>query len=386
MAVLFIRKAEQIAPTHFSLAVDDALHEHEASAPTVSMSASSIAVNDSLHGHAADVLSLSTSPPPGTALALAAAALSSGQSASFTQQTSFSEDDIAWQTAFYHDEVRRRVHLMAKRQNDADAWGHQYYDEVSDTFGHETASMWNNDGHVYGNTAYDPATGDVFQLRNLAGENGRRARWWKHSLQNWNSLAPVSQDIYNGAMNDTPNGLAWHPNLFGPGDGGWAWGDQVSFLFWRKNTDAVSRRSIGTDEYGAKEGAAVYWPAQDCLVMGGSTPSGHLARIDANGGDIPIVTDLGVPVIRTQGASHEGGGGFGSLHVHPGNASKLILVETAGPRAWTTTNGSSWTQVSNHPFTRVPRVVCSTRGGYGVLWAIGRDDTGNFSTIYKPAV
>lgn len=324
--------------------------------------------------------------PAGSALATAAAGLSSGQSVSFSPQSSFSIDDLEWQTSFHHDDLNGRIHLMGKPQNAAQAWGHQYYTIATNTWGTLTDGMWNNDGHIYGNTAIDYTTGDLFQLRNLAGENGRRARWWKHSLQNWNSLAPVSQDIYGGAMNDTPNGLAFHPNLYGSGVKGLIWADQVSVLCHRFSNDSVQRIAVGTDDYGTKEGAGVYWPAQDCVLIGGSHPSGHLARIDPNGGSTPTLTDLGQPTIRVQGASSLSGAGFGSLHVHPGNPSKVIIVETIGQRVYESSNGTSWTRVADHPFNRVPRVVCSLRGSLGCLWAIGRDASGNFGRLYRPAI
>lgn len=319
-------------------------------------------------------------------LATAAAALSAGQSADFTAgaQSNFTADDLAWQTACYHDDLHDLIHLMAKRQNDADAWGHQIFAVSPNTWGSLSEGMWNNDGHVYGNTAIDYTNGDLFQSRNISGpDNGRRARWWKHAQQNWNSLAPVSQNIYAGTMNDTPNGLAFHPNLYGIGQKGLVWGDQVSFHCLNFATDAVTRIAVGTDEYGAKEGAAVYWPAQDCVIMGGSTPSGSLGRIDPNGGATPTLTDLGTPVIRTQGASHEVGAGFGSLHVHPGNPNKLLIVETSSSKVYSSSDGSNWTQVADHPFTVEPRVVCSLRGGLGCLYAIGA--AGTTPKLYKPA-
>jgi hypothetical protein len=322
-----------------------------------------------------------------SALAIAAAGLSAGQSVSFSPQSSFEVNDLEWQTAFYHDDVNGRVHLMGKPQNSDSAWSHQYYDIATDTWGNVTNGMWNNTGHIYGNTAIDYATGDLFQSRNCinAVDNPRRVRWWKHSLQDWSSLAPVSRDIYDGSMNDTPNGLAFHPNLYGVSVKGLVWGDQISVHCHRFSNDSVQRIQVGTDEYGAKEGGAVYWPAQDCVLIGGSAPNGHLARIDPNGGGTPTLTDLGQPPIRVQGASSLSGSGFGSLHVHPGNPNKVLIVETIGQRVYESSDGSSWTRVDDHPYTRVPRVACSLRASLGCLWAIGRDVSGNFGRLYRPA-
>jgi hypothetical protein len=327
--------------------------------------------------------------PDSSTLATTALGLSSGQTASFTTQSSFSIDDVAWQTSFHHDDVNGRIHLFGKRQAAPTSWHHQYYTVSSNTWGNLTTGMWNNEGHVYGNSTMDYATGDVYISRNCINGTDfpRRVRWWKHSLSNWASVAPATQDIYGGAMNDTPNGLVWHPNLYGTGDGGLIWGDQVSFHYWRKSTDAVSRRAIGTDEYGTKEGDGTYWPAQDAVYIGGSVPSGHWAKITPNPspGGAPVFTDLGTPPLTLQGASWSGGGTFGSVHVHPGNPNKLVILSTTSSAMYTSTNGTSWTE-STHPFTRMPRVICSLRAGYGCFWAIGVDGSGQFSTLWRPPV
>ncbi|GEM_PF-5350210 len=330
-----------------------------------------------------------TCQPVNDALANACAALAAGQSATFSagNQSAFVQDDLEWQTAFYHDDIHGLIHLMGKPANDAVAWKHQYYTTATGVWTAPAGEqgMWNNDGHIYGNFTMDFGTGDVFQTRSSAGSDyPRRARWWQYSTRSW-VVAPVNQDIYSGAMEDHANGVCFHPNLYGPGDGGIAWNEQGGINFWRKSTDATQRVSYSYGTYGDKQGANCYWAAGNCAFVGGNIGAA-LLRVtpNATAGGTPVLTNMGVPPIETAGNSRLQGGGFGSLHVHPGNPNVLLILETAGPRVFSSTNGSSWTQIANHPFTRMPRVVCALRGGLGTFWAVGNDGS-NFSQLWKPA-
>lgn len=325
-------------------------------------------------------------------LAQACRSLASGQSMSFPAgipDPSFGSPDIAWQTAFFHDDVNGFVHLMGKPANADQAWGHQRYTVASSTWKLMGSGMWNNPGHIYGNFTMDYATGDIFQGRGGWDKSGadayRRIRWWRHASGSW-GLAPTARDLVapSIAMVTHLNGVVWHPNLYGPGDGGLVVDSQFRTMFWRKSTDSVEEWQHSGSTSGGKEGAGVYWPKQDAAYVGGSDGE-QLLKITPNGGNRPIVTAVGVPPLRTAGNSHSGSSNFGSLHVHPGNPDKLLILETNGPRVFSTTNGTSWTLVGNHPFTRVPRVVCSLRGGLGCFWAVGREDGGaGFSQLWRP--
>jgi hypothetical protein len=324
--------------------------------------------------------------PASSLLATAAAALSPGQSANFAAglQSNFTDDDLAWQTAFYHDDLHGLIHLMGKRQNADSSWGHQIYPVTSSTWGQHSSGMWRNVGHIYGNTAMDFTTGDVFQTRSaLNGDapgplNPKKASWWKHAEQAW-SFMPV--DITAGGLEDIANGVAWHPHLFGTNDGGLCWNDQSLVFVWRKSNNQVY--SIGHDYSGDKEGVGCYWEAQNCVLIGGSAGSGaELIRIDPNGSGTPICTSMGEPPINVGGHSHLSGAGFGSLHVHPGNPNKVQIMETASNNVYESTDGENWTQVGDHPFTQEPRVICSLRGNLGCYWSIGAD----FSRLWRPPV
>lgn len=311
---------------------------------------------------------------PLTALAEACEALASDASASFETQSALNENHIAWETAWFHDAINGRVHLMGKAQNADSSWAHIYYDEATDAFVTVGTELWENPGHIYGNFTIDAETGDLYCARggmdNNSWDNYRRLRWWKHSEQDWDSLAPVSANIRDAGsgLDSHCNGVAYHPNLYGSGVGGLVVHQQSITMFWRKSNDVVEE-TTHSDLYGSKEGAAVYWPSEDCVICGGSDGEQHV-RIDPNGGNKPTMTNLGNPPIPTAGHSHLGSA-VGSLHVHPGDPTKLVILELNGARVWTSSDGDSWSQVDDHPFTDEPRVHCSLEGEYGCFWAIG---------------
>lgn len=326
------------------------------------------------------------------ALVDACNALSVGSYASFSSgaQSAFNNLDLAWQTAFWHTTQNHRIHLFGKPANADTNWKHQYYNVSTNTWTVVSSGQWNNPGHVYGNSTGDSSTGDVYIARggmdNAGADNYKKiARYQTGS--GW-GYVPASGDIYASGLVSHSNGVAYHPNLFGSGDGGLVIDQQFRTMFWRKSTDAVYDTAHGDSVYGNNAGAAVYWPAQDCVVVGGGYDAGIklLLKITPNGVATPTSTALSAPPIATGGYSHQGGVQFGSLHVHPGNANKLMILETNGQRAWTSTDGNTWTQVSDHPFTQTPRVVCSLAGGLGCFWAVGQTDAlVHFSTIWKPA-
>src|SRR5690606_13063100 len=170
------------------------------------------------------------------------------------------------------------------------------------------------------------------------------------------------------------NGVAVHPMLYGPHRPGLVIDQQASTCYINLIADTQETATHGSSAYGQKEGVGIYWPHMNAAIVGGSANGdGALAMVRPNGGSTPTRTTLGDPPIDTQGRSRGTDGslntGFGSLHVHPGNPAKLLLLETAGPRAWTGVwSGSdiTWTQIDNHPFTNpgmTPRVICSLRGG-----------------------
>jgi hypothetical protein len=327
-----------------------------------------------------------------TSLEQACAALASGQSANFPagQQSAMSEPDVAWETYFHHDDQHGLIHLMGKAANSDDSWGHQYYNMATGNWTVVSRGMWNNPGHIYGNFAMDPGTGDLFQSRggmDGSGEHPKRIGWYDRAKGSW-GYAPVNRDFYAGALVSHANGCAFHPNLYGPGDGGVVLDTQFRTLFWRKSTDAV--QDIPHDDiYGGLTSCAVYWPAKNIVLFGGAQDGGiaKMGKITpaSSGSGTPTLTTINAPPIATFGASAQGSSNFGSLHVHPRDPNKLIIIERVGNRVFTTSDGTSWSQSGTHPFGPDPYVVCSLKGGLGAMWAVGVSGGTQISRLWKPA-
>lgn len=353
-------------------------------------------------------------------LAKACAALAPGESAEFPQgaQSEFTRADLSWQTCFHHDERHGLIHLMGKPANANRSWHHQIYAIAENRWTVAGRGMWNNYGHIFGAFTMDHATGDLFVWRggmnSPRNDHYRRAAWWKYETKEW-GYTPV--DIFDGPLISHPNGSAWHPNLYGRGDGGLVLDMSTHTLFWRKSNNAVESIPHPRDAFGNMLGVGVYWPARDAVIVGGSprgarrwsggegswkdlldtaeSGPGTLLKVTPNGGRTPRVEELPRPPIVLAGDSplepglyehvrKQTGGRFGSLHVHPGNPEKLLIVETVGPGAWTSEDGATWKRIEDHPFTAIPRVICSLRAGWGALWAIGKDRERNTSTLWKP--
>lgn len=319
-------------------------------------------------------------------LAVACAGLSSNQSVSFTNQSAMNGAALAWQAAFYHDAVNGRIHLTGKPANADAAWSYQYYNIATDSWVSGGSLGWSHSGHIYGNFTMDYDTGDLYQ-----GVGSYYLGLHRYRLSSgWDVISDM---FISGRNNEIPNGGAFHPNLFGAGQPGVVYDNELDHNFWNKTTGVVTHTAHGGQLYGKKEGEGVYWPAKDAVYVGsgdanspGGTAGGYIAKIAPG----PVVTQVAnKPPIRWHGGSHLDGSGLGSIHVHPGNPDKLLLLETAGSRAWTTTDMATWTQVGNHPFTVAPRVLCSLRANLGCMWAVGRTDGGGeiqYSALWRPPV
>jgi len=353
---------------------------------------------------------LDTSTPP--PLLSACRALAVNGTASFHPQTAETQAPMEWMSHFLHDPIRGIVHMMTKQASAPSNWSYQYYKIATDTWVAPAAeqNMWNNTGHIYGNFAIDYVTGDLFQGRQGMGggayDHFKQIAWRKFdSPEPW-SYSPVSGDMYSGSMNDIWNGIVYHPNLYGPGDGGWVAdaGDPSTadaLFFWRKSTDVVTRVQTAGQPWGTYYGDSLYWPYYDVGIFGGSSTDGGstqgpLALLRPNGGATPLVTSLGLPPILTTGQSREGGGIFGSLHVHPGNPAKLILIGTTTSAYYTATYNPAnhtltWSgNLGPHPFsidtstTGRARTTCSLLG-FGCMWAQMTDSSNNHTDmLWKP--
>jgi hypothetical protein len=333
--------------------------------------------------------------PPGTAssdIGAACMSLSSGASAGFSagNQSSLAESEIEWNTSMFHDPYTGRIHMLGKAAGLSDAWRHQYYDIATGAWTTVTTSFSggvSRFGHIYGNSAFDEVTGDLYQVGGDVIPQANRFAWrYRASTGLWDSRMPTGSTVFGtGAWNDTANGVAIHPHLYGWNEPGLIVDQQISMHFVNLQTNAVQETPHSSNAYGQREGDAVYWPAQNVVIIGGAPSSANLAQVSPNGGGTPIITNLPNPPINLAGLSQQNSSNFGSLHVHPGNPDKLLILETTGQRAWTSVDGSTWVQISNHPFTQNARVVAPLRGELNCMWAVGNDNGTNFSELWRPA-
>lgn len=325
--------------------------------------------------------------PPDTSLEQACDSLSAGASADLpgAAQSFFSEADLSWQTCFHHDGQHGLIHLLGKPAGDNNAWKHQYYTISSGAWTLVSDSIFQGfPGHIYGVSTLDQSTGDLYlEHSGIGGEGGnaRKMAHWDYATKTWGWVPNAGE--WTGSILTTPNGLTFHPHLFGQDDGGTVMDTQTKLLYWRKSTDALFQTSHSTNLYGDKEGVGCYWPAKQWALVGGQS-SGSLAKVTSNGTGTPTAELLPRPPIDLGGHSHLQSGKFGSLHVHPGNPDKLLIVETNGPRAWTSTDASNWVQIGNHPFSLMPRVVCPLQAALGCLWAVGLSGSTDLSRLWRP--
>jgi hypothetical protein len=329
-----------------------------------------------------------------TPLAVACYNLASGASTTFANSgfNNFGEGDdaaLSWQTAFYHGVRTGRLHIMGKRAN-ATQWKHAHCRLGANVWTDTGASLLFGDfGHVYGNHTIDPETDDQYILQGTFNIEKRPYKW-SAATQTWALFGTP----YSGATESHMNGAAVHPHLFGRNRRGLVADMQAFGFYWDLTTGAVT--TWGHLAFaGEREGAGVYWPAHNCVMIGGSpvAGSGVLHRITPNltPGGTPVVANMGVPPIPVRGGTHVGGGTFGSIHIHPGNPNKLLLISTVTQAYYTATMSGStltWSGPFTHPFTSTPRVVCSLKAGFGCMMSIRPSPLGVIGPfdLFRPPV
>lgn len=339
----------------------------------------------------------------GSALFQAAAQLNAGDDAAFSTSLVYYDDGLTtseeacweWQVHGLFDPVRGYAHIFGKPVGDT-AWSHRYYSVETNTWTDGGTNMWQNIGHVYGNICLDISTGDVYIGRGGFDGNGvdnyKRLRRWDFATKAWGSnLVPRAQDIYASGLDAMGNGCAYHPNLFGTGQGGLAIDFQGVTCFWRNSTDDRFATTHGTADYGAQYGVGLYWENQDCLIIGGAGGN-DLVKIVPNGTSTPTSSVFATPPISTEGNTSSASN-FGSLHVHPNDPTKLILLEARGAEKWYTANSAGTftrqdTTYGAHPFTFNGPYVVIPLHGTGAFWCLGFNGTTSttYSRLWKPDV
>ena len=306
-----------------------------------------------------------------TVLSQAFGALSSGGSASFSPgaETVFGVDDYAWQTIFHHDVTNNEIHLLGKPANQTADWKHRRYFISSNTWSTVTLSFANTTGHIYGNSALDTVTGDVYCTTN------NNLSKWTRSTNTWSQ---VVANLISGTSHK--NGVAFHPNLFGSGQRGLVIQSTTRVLFYNPVTNGTTLVS-GFSDTGENAGAGIYFSAI------GKTITGYINQLRVTS-SASIVQGPSTP-IWTRGYSTTQGAIFGALVQHPLNPAKMLLIErntdvSTARRYWSSTDGNNWTLVGTHPIltTNVFCSVVNSSAANSGIWALGPS---SYSFIWKPA-
>lgn len=298
-------------------------------------------------------------------LANAAAALNPGQSAPFTQSINqFSRRlDIQWiPTCGYYDSIRKEIQYMGKpASGQSTTFSHYIYSEASNTW-RETnpaAGGLEGIGHIW-NSCFDPATGDYYHIQ---FQNPQIFRMTRATLQ-WSVITTVPTEYSSSGGDNSPGpwpGTGWHPNLFGPGDGGIVLRGARGIFGWRKSTNSWQSFVTGMN-WNYKAGADhVFFPDTNEMIMGTGYPNGtedlrQLIRVRAGAnGTLGSYTVAGTAPLPIAGRAQDH---VAKMVAHPNDPTRLIILEekdpnsTSSARWWISSDrGATWNlQSTPHPF------------------------------------
>lgn len=315
------------------------------------------------------------SPEPLTALATAAAALSAGETATFTAAPEYS-NDLHWQSNWFFDETNQRGHLLYKAPGGTTHYRHAIYDATADEWTGPTDFLLNTLGHIWGSTAFDPATGDLYQQT----YGSKFARRWTAANQSWDFT--TSAFAFSNTATFPYGSLIWHPNLYGTGDGGLildcGYGSQP-ILGWRKSTDTWSILVAGPTGTAGRNGVGTYFPSADVAITGGNDNAASVGTLVSAG---PSTEAGDTFPLRTCSDSF-GTSAYASIMVHPNNSAKLLLLQNGanGAGCYHSTDGVAWTQADDHPLQDSEGGIFCSIPSLGVIWFIGRSSQ---SVLWKP--
>jgi hypothetical protein len=312
-----------------------------------------------------------------TALAVAAAALGSGQSADFSSGPAWAfNDSVTWQTAtVYYDSVRKHVHAVGKVASN-NPYEHYVYNEATDTWGANTLS-YSSFGHMWA-TAFDPAEGGYYYADN--GDADGISRYV--SGVGWTSISVSPTSGYVA-------GMGWHPNLYGTGDGGLVVVANTLTLAWRRSTNVWSTIQSGQQDAGYNGGAGA-WDSVNNKVWVGTGNSTRAAIVTAgSGGTVGTASTPSDPPLQVAGNGE--GQGTNKVIPHPYTAGKLLLIASDTSAVYQSTNsGQTWSNAGyTHPFvvgsgqwTCGP--IPGTASSYGVVWGLSSPGRGSMSKLWRP--
>lgn len=282
-------------------------------------------------------------------------------------------DSVTWQTAtIYYDPKRGNVHAVGKVHGITDP-EHYIYDEASNTWSGDTYSG-SAAGHMW-NTAFSPEHGEYYWIVSGTEDIQRYipgAGW---------TTTPTSG--YSGGSGHA--GMGWHPNLFGPGDGGVVVNATSALVAWRRSTNSWTPLQTGLSDPGYNGGCGAYNSVSGKLWIG----TGNIGRTrviaSGSGGKPGAVSEVPNPPLKIYG----GGDGDSTNKVipHPYMAGTLLLLASNSSTVYQSTNdGSSWSSAGyGHPFSvGGGQWTCGPIPAYGVVWGLSSPGRGSMSKLWKP--
>jgi hypothetical protein len=337
-----------------------------------------------------------TSSCAGSALERVANSLSAGQSATLGDTGLAFEASYAiqWVNRFYYDDQRKRAYLLGKKEGGgANTYWLMRYEESSNSWSY--AGSGNELGHVYESIGFDPATGELYtgnwysdRLKKITPNAGLTA---------WTN--PATSALGTTFTQDIQPALAWHPNLFGGGDGGIvALSGRSSagkVVAWRKSTN--SWHDVAGTSWTTSDGSAAAYTGAVLHVRGGdfcvATASPSLggktfvipAGSDGSLGSASQVAN--VPVACTYANGY--GQVVGMLIDDPtGDPTPYILEKGGSNRVWRYSAGKWIAQSFQHPFPNGSSDSSYTWAvascyPFGVMWCRSAS-TSNSSRLWRP--
>ena len=264
--------------------------------------------------------------------------------------------EISWQTICWYDEVRKEIQYMGAPQQSVST-DHQHYifDETTNTWRTTGQALFPSTGHIW-SSAFDPATGDYF-FKRMAGE--QHVQWMQRSVEAGRGAtnSPWKRTSGHPELAEAPTqkaGMAWHPNLYGGGDGGLAIFSNDRILGWRKSTDSWHDIWVfgGKERYSnMRNGSGIYIPGRDEVILGTGRDGNTLLYVKAGSSGRP--GDAGVRGQTPIVISGYDAASAGAVLAHPSDSSRiLLLANNTGSKVWDSKDGGlTWRLTTwSHPF------------------------------------
>ena len=297
---------------------------------------------------------------------------------------------VYWQSRWHFDHQRKIGLFLGKEQASTGGVARFCrYDELTNAWdvGIPLWGQGSETGHIYDANAYDVARGEHYQQRHRSATIRRWAPGY--ALTQWDDLSidfsPVSAVIGSDGTicSSGEAGQAFHPNLFGPGDGGLVITAMRGIFAWRRSTGACV--PLTTYSYGSAtpDTPCVEYVAGLNAVLVSLANDNRTWRVDAG----PSITEVaGAPIPIGCRAS---GNCARTVDDPLGRGFAWCLEVNGSARVWQWDGDSFNLQAYTHPIAgaqsgnQAACVIAAVRP-YGVIWALERINNTLRSRLWKP--